>query len=100
MNEEQIIYIVVSNMMVLMNADLFDCMILYFSFHSLLTDTLELSDLDDEGRITLFERGLAYHKSGKQGRALKYYLTCLRDLSQECRFILLPQCLRNVSMLG
>lgn len=55
--------------------------------------------LDDAGRNKMFEEGLKLDKSGKKLEALKCYLKCLVGLKENSRFALLPQCLRNVSML-
>lgn len=55
--------------------------------------------LDDVGRNKMFEEGLKLDKSGKKLEALKCYLKCLVGLKENSRFALLPQCLRNVSML-
>lgn len=54
-------------------------------------------DLDGDGRIKLFERGLENEKKGKLKSALKCYMACLRGLKPHTNFPLLPQCLRNVS---
>lgn len=54
-------------------------------------------DLDGDGRIKLFERGLENEKKGKLKSALKCYMACLRGLKPHTNFPLLPQCLRNVA---
>lgn len=56
----------------------------------------DTSNLDAEGRNKLFARGLSLEKGGKKELALKCYLGCLSGLSKDTRFVLLPQCLRNV----
>ena len=66
------------------------------------TDEEELVDtgrLSAEERNALFASGLTQEKQGKKGAALKCYLGCLSGLTKDTRFVLLPQCLRNVSAL-
>lgn len=55
------------------------------------------SDLDSDGRNKMFEKGLSFERNGKMDKALKCYMVCLNGLTQDSRFALLPQCLRNVS---
>ncbi|XP_055995205.1 uncharacterized protein LOC125651000 [Ostrea edulis] len=60
-------------------------------------DVSDGSELDGEGRIKLFERGLESEKKGKLKFALKCYMASLRGLKPHSNFPLLPQCLRNVA---
>ncbi|PVD26022.1 hypothetical protein C0Q70_13690 [Pomacea canaliculata] len=55
------------------------------------------SALDAEGRNQLFAQGVMLDRQGKKEEALKHYLNCLFGLSRETRFVLLPQCLRNIA---
>ncbi|XP_061174551.1 consortin-like [Saccostrea echinata] len=60
-------------------------------------DVSDGSDLDGEGRIKLFKRGLDMEKKEKLKSALKCYMACLRGLKPHSNFPLLPQCLRNIA---
>ncbi|KAK7471514.1 hypothetical protein BaRGS_00035853 [Batillaria attramentaria] len=60
-------------------------------------DIGDTSHLDAEERNQLFARGLMREKEGKMDGALKCYLGCLAGLSKDTRFVLLPQCLRNIA---
>ena len=60
---------------------------------------VDTSTLGAEERNDLFAKGMSHERKGKCEAALKCYLKCLRGLSQETRFVLLPQCLRNVSKI-
>ncbi|XP_062600834.1 consortin-like [Saccostrea cucullata] len=60
-------------------------------------DVSDGSDLDGEGRIKLFKRGLEMEKKEKLKSALKCYMACLRGLKPHSNFPLLPQCLRNIA---
>lgn len=60
-------------------------------------DLGDTSDLNAEERNQLFARGLTCEKQGRREAALKCYMGCLSGLSHHTRFVLLPQCLRNVS---
>ena len=73
---------------------LFDVTFFSISAEEDLGDT---SNLSAEERNQLFARGLSREKAGKKDAALKCYLGCLSGLSRHTRFVLLPQCLRNVS---
>lgn len=60
-------------------------------------DIGDTSQFDAEERNQLFARGLTREKEGKIDAALKCYLGCLSGLSKNTRFVLLPQCLRNIA---
>ena len=72
-----------------------------YSFHCCFVSSEE--ELEDtsmysaDERNKLFARGLSREKEGKREAALKCYMACLTGLTQDTRFVLLPQCLRNVS---
>ncbi|XP_076442847.1 uncharacterized protein LOC143281517 [Babylonia areolata] len=60
-------------------------------------DLGDTSGLNAEERNQLFARGLSHEKGGRREVALKCYLGCLSGLSKDTRFVLLPQCLRNIA---
>ncbi|KAL8566113.1 hypothetical protein ACOMHN_051839 [Nucella lapillus] len=60
-------------------------------------DVGDTSGLSGEERNQLFARGLSHEKEGRREAALKCYTGCLSGLSKETRFVLLPQCLRNIA---
>lgn len=60
-------------------------------------DIGDMSHLDAEERNQLFAKGLMREKEGKMDSALRCYLGCLSGLSKHTRFVLLPQCLRNIA---
>lgn len=60
-------------------------------------DIEDTFSFDAEKRNELFARGLMCERKGKSVLALKCYLGCLNGLTQQTRFVLLPQCLRNIA---
>lgn len=60
-------------------------------------DLGDTSGMSGEERNQLFARGLSHEKEGRREAALKCYMGCLAGLSKETRFVLLPQCLRNIA---
>ncbi|XP_070179253.1 uncharacterized protein [Littorina saxatilis] len=60
-------------------------------------DIGDTTGLSGDQRNELFARGLSHEKEGKIDVALRCYLGCLAGLTQHTRFVLLPQCLRNIA---
>ena len=48
-------------------------------------------------RNELFQRGLEYERNDQPNFALQCYLGCINGLKNKSFFVLLPQCLHNVS---
>ena len=50
-------------------------------------------------RNELFQRGLEFERKDQPNLALQCYLGCINGLKNKSFFVLLPQCLHNVSLL-